>query len=160
MKSNSDFSVFLVDDDPFFLSLLERLLHNCGYSKITTFESGTAFLNSLEKKPDIILLDYNMDSMNGLETLKKIKRFNPNALVVFISGQENIDVAVNALKYGAFDYLLKDQINVLKINHLMEKGIALNEMIRKNYKKNVLHRVLSTIGIPVLVYAIFETFFR
>jgi two-component system, OmpR family, response regulator len=143
MKSNSDFSVFLVDDDPFFLSILERLLHNCGYTKITTFESGSAFLNSLEKKPDIILLDYNMDPMNGLETLQIIMQINPNAIVVFVSGQENIEAAFSALQYGAFGYLIKSQITERKIKKIMEKGILQKETIRNNQKEKAFHQVIS-----------------
>ena len=142
MKSNSDFSIFLVDDDLFFLSLLERLLHNCGFMKTTIFESGPAFLNSLEKKPDIILLDYNMDPMNGLETLQIIKQINPNAIVIFVSGQENIQGALSALQVGAFGYLIKSQITECKIKIIMEKGILQKETIRNNQKEKALHRVI------------------
>jgi CheY-like chemotaxis protein len=160
MKPQSEFSIFLVDDDPFFLGICEKMLQNLGYKKITAFQSSRDFINNIRQNPDIILLDYNMELMDGLETLKKIKQFNPDLLVVFISGQENNEVVVNALKYGAFDYLAKNKIDEERLRILMGKGMALKEVILKNYNKTVTSRVLSTIGIPIVTWLILETFFR
>jgi DNA-binding NtrC family response regulator len=160
MKANSEFSIFLVDDDPFFLSVCEQYLHNLGYANITKFQSSTDFLNNLQQQPDLILLDYSMDSLNGIETLKKIKRFNPDSFVVFISGQENIDVAVNALKYGAFDYLIKNQISEEKIKVVLEKGIVLKNILAGRNKKSIMKRLLPFIGIAALVLFIYKFFAR
>ena len=158
MKSNSEFSIFLVDDDPFFLSVCEQYLHNSGFANITKFQSSTDFLNNLQLQPDLIFLDYSMDSLNGIETLKKIKRFNPDSFVVFISGQENIDVAVNALKYGAFDYLIKNQISEEKIKAVLEKGMLLKDVLARKNKKSVLKRLLPFIGVGVLILLIYKFF--
>jgi DNA-binding NtrC family response regulator len=159
MKSKSDFSIFLVDDDPFFLNICEKYLINLGFSKISKFESSTVFLNNLHQQPDLILLDYSMDSLNGIETLKKIKRFNPDSLVIFISGQENIDIAVNALKYGAFDYLIKKQISEEKLSGLIDKGIAVSDLISKKSRKNIIRRLLpfmNFLSLPLLLHQIFH----
>jgi two-component system, NtrC family, response regulator AtoC len=160
MKSRSEFSIFLADEDPLFLSSLGKMLQDSAFIKITPFESCTAFLKEIHQKPDIILLNYSLSSMNGLEMLKKIKLFSPYTRVVFISGQENIDVVRHAVTLGAFDYLIKDQITILKVKKLMERAIALKKMISRNYKKSVFNHVLSTIAIPILVYLILETFFK
>jgi FixJ family two-component response regulator len=160
MKTRTEFSVFLVDDDLFFLSICEKMLQNIGIKKISGFSSSEKFFNNFQLGPDIILLDYNIDSLNGIDMLKKIKRYNPNALVVFISGQEDITVAVNALKYGAFDYLIKNQITEKKLEVLMDKAILLKELIRKRYRNNILQKALSVIWVPVLVYLVLETFFK
>jgi DNA-binding NtrC family response regulator len=160
MKALSEISIFLVDDDPFFLCICEKMLQNMGITKITLFLSSIEFLNNIQLNPDIILLDYNMDSLSGLDTLKKIKRFKPNSLVVFISGQDDMLVAASALKYGAFEYLIKNQVNEQHLKLLLERGMALKTMFQKNYKRTVLNRVLSTIGIPVLVWILLETFFK
>lgn len=158
MKSNSEFSIFLVDDDPFFLALCEEYLRNCGYSKITKFGSGAEFLKCLEQMPDLIFLDYCMGSLNGIDTLKKIKRFNPNSLVVFISGQEDIGVAVNALKYGAFDYLVKNDVNEEKLKAVMEKASAINALLDKHRKKSGLRKILSSVGISGLILFLYKQF--
>jgi DNA-binding NtrC family response regulator len=65
-------------------------------------------------KPQIIFLDYNFDkvgalAMNGIDILKEIKRETPETEVVMVSGQDKIEVAVNSMKYGAFDYIVKGE---------------------------------------------------
>ncbi|MFM1744416.1 MAG: hypothetical protein RLZZ630_353, partial [Bacteroidota bacterium] len=65
-------------------------------------------------KPSIVFLDYNLDSkvrqaMDGIDVLKEIKELDPQIEVVMISGQDKIDVAVNSIKYGAFDYIVKGE---------------------------------------------------
>src|ERR1700744_3447349 len=101
--------IFIVDDVPFYCNLYRKFLNNLGHQDIHLFASSAECLDNLTLNPDLILLDHCIPPVNGLDTLKKIKRVDPNALVVFISGQENITVAVDALKYGALDYLVKGQ---------------------------------------------------
>jgi DNA-binding NtrC family response regulator len=88
-----------------------------------------------------------MDNLNGIEVLKKIKRFNPNTIIVFISGQEDIDIAVNALKYGAFDYIMKSQLNEEKMRQVMTKAGQLRELLIRKSRKGILKRVFSGLGL-------------
>ncbi len=99
--------VFLVDDDLFSLNVYHQNVKNMGYTDVSLFLNGTICLNNLHKKPTIIFLDHNMEDLNGFEVLKKIKRYDPNIYVVIISAQESMKIAVDALKYGAFDYIIK-----------------------------------------------------
>ena len=62
-----------------------------------------------------------MEPLNGLEVLRKIKRFNPNIYMVLLSGQDDMEVAVNALKYGAFDYIIKGKNDLAKIETVLAK---------------------------------------
>lgn len=101
-------SVFLVDDDRFHLELMKHLLIEEGIEKITCFESGVDCLNEIHQNPDVVFLDHQMDVYSGFETLRKIKRYNPNCFIVMVSGQEDINTAVATLKHGAFDYIKKD----------------------------------------------------
>lgn len=142
METLQSFKIFLVDDDVFSLSLYEQQIRNIGYQDVTTFDNGTACLNSLTQQPDVIFLDHGMDILNGLEVLKKIKRFNPNIFVVFVSGQEDIETAVNSLKYGAFDYIVKGQNEIRKIGSVMEKIQAFRELMPRK-EKNFLQKIFS-----------------
>ena len=160
MKSNADFSIFLVDDDPFFLNLCEQYLHNLGFTAVRKYESSTGFLNELLFQPGLIFLDYNLDSLNGIETLKKIKRFNPNFLVVFISGQEKIDVAVNALKYGAFDYLLKEEVTEDRLKIVLDKAIAIKTVLEKRNKKSLFMRLLPLLGLAAIILLVYKFFYK
>src|SRR4249919_613051 len=108
--NNKELKIFLVDDDDFCLNLYQQHLNKLGHSEITCYKSGKDCLDNLIRRPDIIFLDYNMENMNGIDVLHSIKDFDNEITVIFISGQEEIDIAVNALKYGAFDYITKSQI--------------------------------------------------
>jgi len=143
MTNSKQFKIFLVDDDLFSLSLYEQSLRNLGYQDITTFESGTDCLNQLNQNPQVIFLDHNLDNtLSGFETLKKIKRFDPNTYVVMVSGQEDMQQALDALRYGAFDYLIKGQNEVEKMQLVLDRIAQIQEMLSKK-KPSTLKRFLS-----------------
>jgi DNA-binding NtrC family response regulator len=131
MEHQNQFKFFIVDDDIFCANLYEQYLKNANYNDITYFSNGTDCLNNLHQNPEIILLDHNMDDMTGFEVLKKIKRYNPNIYVVMISGQENIKTAVDALKYGAFDYVIKDSNVCEKLTSIINSIIKVKEELQK-----------------------------
>lgn len=131
--------VFLVDDDPFYGLLYEKMLRQLGVQDITIYQDGQELINALTLHPEIVFLDHNMQNMDGLEVLKKIKRINPDVYVVFISGQESLSVAVDALKYGAFDYIIKGDGDQEKIAAVLEKIKTVRTKLsedRKNKKGN------------------------
>lgn len=122
MAKHSDLTIFLVDDDTLCLTLYQQFLKQLGYSNVELFDSGNDCIDGLvEHDPDVIFLDYNMEGMNGLDVLKKIKQFNEDTIVYFISGQEDIEVAVTAMKHGAADYIIKASLNPEKMKLIMEK---------------------------------------
>jgi two-component system OmpR family response regulator len=107
-------TIFIVDDDPAQSMMLQDYLSK--YSSFTThiFNSGEECIKNLHQKPQVIFLDYNFDkvgalAMNGIDILKEIKRETPETEVVMVSGQDKIEVAVNSMKYGAFDYVVKGE---------------------------------------------------
>jgi polysaccharide export outer membrane protein len=128
MNATTIQNIFLVDDDPFYLAILEQHIRNAGYDQITQFSDGSDCLNALHQNPDVIFLDHNMDTYSGYEVLKKIKRFNPNIHVVMVSGQEEIQTAVDALKHGAFDYITKSGNDSIKVQEVLEKLERVREL--------------------------------
>ncbi|CAA7195217.1 response regulator [Chryseobacterium potabilaquae] len=137
METNQNLKLFIVDDDRFCANVYEKYLKNHNYENITYFSNGEECLDELYNKPDIIFLDYNMEDLNGFEVLKKIKRYNPNIYVIMVSGQESIDTAVNALKYGAFDYLVKNNNVCKKMKETIEKIVMIKEEISQNKLRGV-----------------------
>jgi DNA-binding NtrC family response regulator len=130
MNTIDKLKIFLVDDDPFCLNLYQQYLNSIRYDDITCFNNGPDCLNFLIQQPDIIFLDHGMDNLSGLEVLKKIKRFNPDIYVVFLSGQENIATAVSALKYGAFDYIVKGDEQLENIAKVLGKVSEIKELLK------------------------------
>ena len=142
MEELNQFKFFIVDDDAFCANLYKQFLNNLNHKDITHYSNGNDCLNNLSLNPDIIFLDHDMDDMTGFEVLKKIKRFNPNIYVVIVSGQDSINTAVDSLKYGAFDYLIKDESVCEKMKTVIEKIIKVKEELRKT-NRNTIQKLLS-----------------
>lgn len=107
-------NIFIVDDDPMQSGMLQDYLSKYSTFVTTVYNSGEECIKNLDKSPEIIFLDYNFDkagrnAMDGIEILKEIKALKPETEVVMISGQDKIEVAVNTIKYGAFDYIVKSE---------------------------------------------------
>jgi DNA-binding NtrC family response regulator len=79
----------------------------------------------------VIFLDHHMDDISGFEVLKKIKRFDANIFVVMLSGQESMATAVDSLKFGAFDYIIKGDNALSRITDVMNRIVAIQEMMDK-----------------------------
>lgn len=124
--------IFVVDDDLYYLHLFGQYLSNLGCLRVTTFENGTDCLLQLEQQPDVIFLDYQMDTLTGYEVLKKIKRHNPNIYVVMISAQDQIKPVVDALKHGAFDYLQKGDNEPQKVKEVLERILDVKDILQRS----------------------------
>ena len=112
--------LFLVDDDPLFLKSLEIEFSQNTESAIMTFATGEKCLENLSRNPDIVILDYYLNSVdknaiNGLEILDRIKTANPLIPVVMLSSQDKIEVAVNCMKHQAFDYIVKSETAFIRL---------------------------------------------
>jgi two-component system, OmpR family, response regulator len=123
MKSEK-IKLFLVDDDAVFLKSLEiEFLQNADFI-INTFATGEFCLENLMHSPDVIILDYQLDgivknAMNGLETLDKIKAFNPDIPVIMLSSQDKIEVAINCMHHRAFDYVVKSETAFIRLQKII-----------------------------------------
>lgn len=107
-------TIFIVDDDPMQATMLQDYLSKYSTFTFHVFHSGEECIKNMNLDPQIIFLDYNFDkvgrtAMNGIDVLKEIKTIKPTVEVVMFSGQDRIEVAVNTIKYGAFDYIVKSE---------------------------------------------------
>lgn len=101
--------IFIVEDDPFFgESLKYHLSLNPDY-RVYLFATGKECIEKLHLKPNVICLDFGLPDITGDKLLKKIQDINNAIPIVIISGQEDIEVAVNFLKSGAKDYIIKNE---------------------------------------------------
>ena len=104
----SPFKIFIVEDDKVFARMLEyHLTLNPDY-QVEVFHNGKDFLNNLYKNPDMVSLDYSLPYMSGMEIVNKIKKSHPRLPIVIVSGQEDINTAIELFKKGVYDYITKD----------------------------------------------------
>ena len=113
--------IFIVDDDPFWTALLRQLLTDLGYTDIHSFENGKACLDNLHLNPEFVFLDYQMDDIDGLEVLAKIKDYFEEIRVIFCTAYEDLGVAMNALGEGSSEYLLKANVSKEEIEVILHK---------------------------------------
>jgi DNA-binding NtrC family response regulator len=135
--------IFLVEDDPWIGELYKHHLSLNPDYQISLFKTGKECLNNLHLKPDIICVDFGLPDMDGDALLKRIHEVNKNIPVIVISGQEDISVAVNFLKSGAKDYIIKDDHakdmlwnSILKIREnleLKQEVEVLKEQLEQKY---------------------------
>ena len=126
-------SIFLVEDDPQYASGLMYDLESHTSHTISCFTNGEDCLKNLKEMPDVVLLDYFLEgTMNGLDVLKQIRKYNDNIQVVLLSGQESIEVAANALKLGAYDYVVKNQSAFIRTRNTISRLLQLKNLVKEN----------------------------
>lgn len=128
--------IFVVEDNEWYNRLLVHHLNMNPDFEVRSFFTGKELLNNLHDNPDIITLDYRLPDIKGSLLLKKIKEYNDAIEVIVISEQEEIQVAVDLIKEGAFDYLVKNEeiqtrlhnsINKINKSALLKKRIQVLE---------------------------------
>ena len=112
MKILAKVSVFLVDDDSLYLRMLEQNLSFNKKIRIRSFNSAESCIKKLHWNPDLIVLDFFLDSnnqnrINGLQALMRIKELKPNSNVVMLSSSENVEYLLSCMDNGALDYVVK-----------------------------------------------------
>ena len=124
-------NLFIVDDNKLMVTDLKHYLKNRfgGSVRISTFNDGESCLEKVDKKTNIVILDYFLDGINGLEILKSIKAINPKTEVIMLSGNEDMAVAIETFRAGAKDYVVKGhgawkRITKL-VNHIITEPIRL-----------------------------------
>ncbi len=107
-------SIFIVDDDKFFGEMLKAHLNKKGGRNVSVFLTGEDCLNNLDENPNLIILDYNLDSIhkeaaNGLKILQLIRKKNQLLPVVMLSNQDQYSIALQTIQKGAEQYVIKDE---------------------------------------------------
>jgi len=112
--------IMLVDDEERYLHTTQKLIEKKGYAVLTA-RSGAEALEKLKlQNVHVVILDVKMPGMDGNQTLKAIKTLYPMVEVIMLTGHATVDSAIDGLKSGACDYLMKPA----DIDEIMEKAIA------------------------------------
>lgn len=130
--------IFIVDDEQAISKLLTYWVRDKWKYNAESFATGEDVLKNLHKRPDVVLLDIMLPGLDGIETLKRIKAFDENLPVIMLSAQGSIEVAVDALKFGAYDYFTKP-IDQQKLELAIKNAIKNYDLTKEiqNLKENV-----------------------
>jgi DNA-binding NtrC family response regulator len=106
---SAKFSVFIVEDDEWYLRMLEYHIKLNPDNHVESFTNGKELLKNLSKKPNLITLDYSLGDENAGDIIKEIKNYDADIPIVIISGQKDVTTAVDLLREGVYDYIVKDE---------------------------------------------------
>ena len=122
-------TILIVDDDKSIRYSLKRMLE--GNFSILTAQNGEEALNQVKKNlPDLVIMDIKMPGRNGIDVLKEIKTIDPKSFVIMMTAYGTTETAIEAMKYGAFDYILKT-FPIPQMKGLVEKAISLRKMMKE-----------------------------
>ena len=135
MNQNNEGSIIVVDDDLYVLESVSALLKEYGYSVTSCNNAKDAIDRLQEAKTDVVLTDIKMPYITGIELLKKIREMNTDIPVILMTAYAQIDVAIDGIKHGAFDFIIKPY----KPEHLIysvEKAVRYMNLMQmeRNYK--------------------------
>ncbi len=124
-------TILVVDDERSIRYSLRRTLEEKGI-KILEAKKGEEAIDIIqEEEIDLILMDVRMAGMSGLDTLQKIKKINPKMLVIMMTAYGTTKTAIEAMKFGAFDYILKP-FDIPKMWELIVKGLQTNQLMKSS----------------------------
>ncbi len=156
--------IFLVDDEPIQNEMLKDYIDERFLYDIKIFDNGEDALAEMNLMPEIVILDYhlnghNTDAKNGVEILKTMKERHPETQVIMLSGQDKLDVAVDCMKYGAYDYVIKGETAFSRMENALNNVSELHRMktINNAYKKTIVFLGVI-IGLIILI-ALYLQFF-
>ncbi len=109
--------ILLVDDEVVFANNLFKLVSKRGYDAVVVYNGADAVSIVGEKEFDVIILDMKMPGMDGIATLKEIKKKVPSVEVVILTGHGSVESGIEGMQLGAFDFLMKP----VSIDDLQEK---------------------------------------
>ncbi|HYC83716.1 MAG TPA: sigma-54 dependent transcriptional regulator [Chryseosolibacter sp.] len=132
MYEKDPVKIFVVEDDPAYTKFLKYVLGLNPDFEVEYFTNGKECLDNLHKNPAIITLDYSLPDLPGEKVLTQIRTHDPNINVIIVSAQEKIGTAVELLKAGAFDYIIKDNETkdrlLNSISHARNKSSLIKEI--------------------------------
>ena len=158
MKKND--LIFIVEDDYFYASTLECFLNSLGFTNIEHYDNGNECIKNSYKMPQLVLLDYNLEDFKGVDIMLELISFDSNTPIVFVSAQESVQLAIDTLKYGSYDYIQKDEFTLKKLRIVINRITEAKEAIRKHRQKNRLKKFgYSALALSLLSVTLFTEYF-
>ena len=131
MKSKGKIQILLVDDDPYFLRGISRMLKSSGYEVIEATTGKDCLIKTQENEPDLVFLDVMLPDINGLSLMPDLQKIRPSMSVVIITAHGDMEIVIQALRLGAVDFL-KKPIQILELEAVLEKSLRFSTMKRES----------------------------
>jgi two-component system, OmpR family, response regulator len=121
--------ILLVDDEVAFANNIAKLISKRGYEVMTVYNGESAVKAVEENEFDVIVLDLKMPGLDGMATLKQIKKRQPQVEVIILTGHGSMDSGIDGIQLGAFDFIMKPV-----------RFDDLHESIRQAFQRKIVHQ--------------------
>lgn len=150
MKTNKNLLIYVVEDNKIYNRMVVEYLEKQGFKRVKSFYCGKDCLDAVEagESPDIVIQDYFLDDINGIDVLLRVKEKSEKSEFIFLTTNENVEVATNSIKFGAFDYLIKD--NDLALRKVMNKIDKISQLIELE-KRNTIIKSAMIVSLAILI---------
>jgi DNA-binding NarL/FixJ family response regulator len=157
---NEAFSVAVVDDDPMMRQLIaDTLARKFPQAHVEHYSIGEDLLASA-LTPDLAILDYHLDAvkpdaLNGLQVLTKLKDRYRDLPVIFLTAQDRLDVATNTIKYGAYDYIVKNETAFARLENAISNIVQLSSLRKTSKSQGLMNKVFWALIFVLLAYILY-----
>lgn len=157
MYAHKNFKVMIVDDSQAMAEMIKDFIsEKFKAASVSVFSTGEEAIRSIYEKPDVIILDYHLDStdpdaLNGLQILKKLKEMYDDVHVIFLSAEEKAEIAANTIKYGAYDYLVKNETAFHRLEIILNNILTHGELKKNLGGQKFFNRLLALLLVAVVI---------
>jgi len=157
MYANKNFKVTIIDDSPAMAEMIKDFISDkFKAATLTVYNTGESAMDGIYEKPDVIILDYHLDStdslaLNGLQILLKLKEKYNDVTIIFLSSEEKAEIAANTIKYGAYDYLVKNETAFHRLEIILNNILSHGELQKNLGGQKFFNRLLALLLIAVVV---------
>ena len=158
---NNNKLIFIVDDDQIYSSLAANRLSKLENTRTEIFNTGESMLEQVSLNPELIVLDYNLnsakvDAMDGKSVMKTLIDQEKKIPIILLSGQKDIETAIELLKFNASDYISKGDQDLDKLEESVKKVLKMKEIqkeihVNKNENSKLKKRMALSCSIFLLV---------
>jgi len=145
--------IYVVEDNLIYNRMVCEYLKKQDYTNVKSFNSGNECMKAVMTgaKPDIVIQDYYLEDSTGIDVLQAVKKQSKNSEFIFLTANEDMEIAVNSIKYGAFDYIIKD--NDVAFKKLVDKINKVSKLIllRRNNKVSKLAMIIILIILILII---------
>ena len=155
MDVNKNLLIYVVEDNKLYNKLVVDFLQKQGMKNIKSFLNGKDCLNAVKEGefPDIVIQDYYLEDSTGIAVLQAVKKRSKRSEFIFLTGNEDLEVAVNSIKYGAFDYIIKD--NDIALKKVLNKIDKISKMLDLEKRNRFIKRAMIVTLILLIVIVVF-----
>ncbi len=155
MTTKNNLLIYVVEDNKIYNRLVCEYIKKQNYSNVKSFLSGKECIKQVLKgeHPDIVIQDYHLGDSTGIDVLKNVKKHSKKSEFIFLTANESMEVAVNTIKYGAYDYIVKD--NDLALKKVVFKMEKIFREITRQKKDGIIKQVMIISIIVLIIIVIF-----